>query len=291
MFVADSENSTIGYTISYGEKCKMYTLRMHVRGIEVMGYMKQRCVRSYYVKNLSNNSEKARRKAVEYVEKANSKLISDEAVEKELYEIRRLSHEEAERLREEDRVQREESWKNLQEERYQNALAKMKEYGENVMPFGKYINQTMDDVIQNDPNYVKFLVKKNQEELPFEYPTRVFEIAMNQLFDLYQKDEHSVFSEEMESEWIGEVGDKIQEEVTVKNKTTIRKEYFGNVVISVLYIFVTNTGNIIKTYYGGSKWELEIGAKATIEATVKMHDVYGGDKNTVVKNTKAVKMS
>jgi len=80
-----------------------------------------------------------------------------------------------------------------------------------------------------------------------------------------------------ESNWVGEVGDKVEVDVMCLFSKEIGTDY-GT---SVLYIFVDEmTGNKFKTFYSGSKWTVYQGDTLTLKGTVKRHEEFKDEKNT-----------
>ncbi len=72
------------------------------------------------------------------------------------------------------------------------------------------------------------------------------------------------------SEYVGEVGDKLEVPVEVVFDVVVNSMY-GT---SVLYIFVDENGNKYKTFYSGNGWNCETGDKVTLKGTVKKHEEY-----------------
>ena len=81
------------------------------------------------------------------------------------------------------------------------------------------------------------------------------------------------------SEFVGELGDRIKN-IRVKVLFTKNIEtYYG---LSTLYIFQDALGNIMKSFYSGSKWEYDKDDEILITGTVKKHETYNGKKNTML---------
>jgi hypothetical protein len=81
-----------------------------------------------------------------------------------------------------------------------------------------------------------------------------------------------------ESNYVGEVGDRLEVKVECVFMTEI-DSYYGP---SELYIFVDSDGNKYKTFYSGSKWGCDQGDIVTLKGTVKKHETYNGSKDTVL---------
>ena len=78
------------------------------------------------------------------------------------------------------------------------------------------------------------------------------------------------------SEYVGEVGDRIEVKGTGRLITTHEGQYG----ISYLYLISDSDGNTIK-YFGG-KYLGDKGFEVSMVATVKKHEEYGGEKQTVI---------
>ena len=85
------------------------------------------------------------------------------------------------------------------------------------------------------------------------------------------------------SEWIGEVGQKLDLELTLKRSQQIESQ-FG---YSMLYILEDVDGNVFKTFYSGiNKIDAEIGDSVKVKGTVKSHSDYNGKKDTALTRCK-----
>jgi hypothetical protein len=82
-----------------------------------------------------------------------------------------------------------------------------------------------------------------------------------------------------ESNFVGQVKDKIE----VTGKCVWLTEVQSMYGVSVLYIFVDETtGNKFKTFYSGKSWSANQGDIVKIKGTVKKHEEYKGEKNTML---------
>lgn len=82
-----------------------------------------------------------------------------------------------------------------------------------------------------------------------------------------------------ESDWIGEVGERLRDvdvEVIYIRGCETR---FG---FSELILFVDDDGNVYKTFYSGSKWSVEKGDRVLLTGTIKKHCEYEGKKSTAL---------
>lgn len=99
--------------------------------------------------------------------------------------------------------------------------------------------------------------------------------------DAYERIERD--AERATKNWIAEVGDKVEVEVTVVFKRTIDTQ-FG---VAVLVLFETEAGDVLKTF-GTARWlwDIEKGDKILLKGTVKDLETYEGLKQTVLTRTK-----
>jgi hypothetical protein len=82
-----------------------------------------------------------------------------------------------------------------------------------------------------------------------------------------------------ESQFVGEIGDKIEATVKCVWLTECQSMYG----VSVLYIFVNEeTGEKFKTFYSGNKWSAAQGDIVELKGTVKKHETYKGSKDTML---------
>jgi hypothetical protein len=88
-----------------------------------------------------------------------------------------------------------------------------------------------------------------------------------------------------ESEFVGEVGDKVEANVKCLFFTEVSSDW-GT---SEFYIFINEeTGEVFKTYYGGVKWQVNQGDTCKIKGTVKRHNTdSNGRKATMLTRVNA----
>lgn len=89
--------------------------------------------------------------------------------------------------------------------------------------------------------------------------------------------------EKVISNYVGNIGDKIQKELTLTNK-------FGYDTIygyTLIYLFKDVEGNVYK-WTTKSGVEMEVGETKTIKASIKAHDEYKGEKQTTILRIKIV---
>jgi len=83
------------------------------------------------------------------------------------------------------------------------------------------------------------------------------------------------------SNHVGSIGERLKNLfVKVTFKREIPSQWDDS--ISMLYSFKDVDGNIYKTFYSGYKWNLELDDEVTIAGTVKKHDEFKGQKQTML---------
>jgi len=112
------------------------------------------------------------------------------------------------------------------------------------------------------------------------------------IFSIYQREtgrkiENECKTSESLSVWLGEIGGKIINISTVVSYINSFEAQWGT---TYLYKFVDTTGNIL-TWFASSWQYLKIGDRVIIEkATVKNHDQYNGEKQTVITRAKIIQL-
>jgi len=84
---------------------------------------------------------------------------------------------------------------------------------------------------------------------------------------------------ELPSEFVGEIGDRIKD---IRVKVLFTKDIESMYGLSTLYIFQDDAGNIMKSFYSGSKWSYDKDEIILITGTVKKHETYNSKKNTML---------
>lgn len=101
-------------------------------------------------------------------------------------------------------------------------------------------------------------------------------------------------SKEEESDWIGNEGDRIEIDVTLDKWVQYEATAYGrNWMKETHNIFLLKAGNDTLKW-DTTSWveefrEAEVGSKFTIKATIKKHDVYRDEKQTVLTRVKILK--
>lgn len=99
-----------------------------------------------------------------------------------------------------------------------------------------------------------------------------------------KKAEDSLKATNSTSEYVGEIGDKIEVEVTLSFYTGWESN-FGYNNVTYLYTFKDEQGNVY-TWKTGSYLNKDKGSKLTLKGTIKDHSEYKGVKQTVLTRCK-----
>jgi hypothetical protein len=86
------------------------------------------------------------------------------------------------------------------------------------------------------------------------------------------------------SDYLGEVGDKIE----VKGTISAIRYIAGNYGTTVLYTILSEDGNLVKWFSSREALGEQEGVQVHIKGTVKAHDEYRGEKSTVLTRCKAL---
>lgn len=271
--------------ISYGEKKSMYTLWViHKEVVTAKNGMQKTNMDTFYVKNLSTNKEAAIEKAVDYASKHGIEFVSTTNADVLLNEIERRNAEEIAQ----DKAKREEEAKQAEirqeEERNriieENVIIFEDHFQSNKFTFGKYHSKEFSEVMEIDPQYIKYILSKNPD-CPYQYPTNITLMCINSLYYYVQENGYPE-SPYDNSEYVGIVGDKLVTKVHVMGKTPID----GRFGLKYLYKFIDEGGNLIVTFYSGNTWSLDEGEDVTISGTIDKHQVYDNVKQTILKRVK-----
>lgn len=104
----------------------------------------------------------------------------------------------------------------------------------------------------------------------------------------YDKIDHliNMSSPAPKSEWIGEVGKKINPIVVTLNK---KSSFMGQFGLTNVFTF-KDENECIYTWFTSTEKDIETGDKLTLEGTVKKHDEYKGVKTTILTRCKITKV-
>lgn len=94
-------------------------------------------------------------------------------------------------------------------------------------------------------------------------------------------------AKENKSNHLGNAGDRLKD---IKATVIFVREFDGDWGVNVLYTFVDEHGNILKTFYSGSSWEADKGDQVVLDGTVKKHDEFKGEKQTMLNRVKVRKI-
>ena len=101
----------------------------------------------------------------------------------------------------------------------------------------------------------------------------------------YIKEQKALRAPKTNSEHVGEVGDKIEVKLIFKQYFTFETHYTYSGELNFIYKFADEDGNTF-TWKTGKAMELEEGAEYMVKGTIKAHDEYKGDKQTVLTRCK-----
>ena len=113
------------------------------------------------------------------------------------------------------------------------------------------------------------------------------------VWDLYEeyfiiqliKEKKNANATKTASEYVGNVGDKVEKVLTFKQEFTFETHftYYGE--LNFIYKFADENGNTF-TWKTGKSLDLEEGKEYTVKGTIKEHSEYKGDKQTVLTRCK-----
>jgi len=147
----------------------------------------------------------------------------------------------------------------------------------------KMADDTIEYFLNLDPEDNDYLTNcKKVAEIGY-VPTKQIGVACSMVATFKRSYEDKLRKEARGvSEYVGEVGDKLEVAVEVVFDVVVNSMY-GT---SVLYIFVDGNGNKYKTFYSGNSWNCETGDKVALKGTVKKHEEYKGEKATMLTRCK-----
>lgn len=240
-------------------------------------------VRYSHLKNLSQNYSEAVEKAREASKNLGMELIVRGSETEQLEEIKRVTAEEAEQRRRlaqeeyaraeaEAQARRRESW-NIWKESALHDLTGVKSK-EPTMPIGRYFGIPLNRV---PLSYMQWLVyKADLCEIDAEESMHKVAFVAQWIRDNMQ------IAEITESNWVGEVGEKIEIDVTVDSVRTVNG-YYGT---TYLYKLIDTDGNDLTWF--ATRPALDGLTNIKIKGTVKKHDEYNGNKQTLLTRVKVI---
>lgn len=159
-----------------------------------------------------------------------------------------------------------------------------KEIAEKTIEYFKSVDNQDNDYLMN----CKKIVEINR--VPFKKMGLACSMVKSYRNHLEYLARQELKAEEKESNWFGEIGDKVVKvKVKCVFKTYIENNYgYGS---STLYKFVDYaTGNIYKTFYSGYTWEVEQDEEVLLSGTVKKHDEWNGKKENMLTRCKVFEL-
>jgi hypothetical protein len=86
-------------------------------------------------------------------------------------------------------------------------------------------------------------------------------------------------TDEPVSEFQGEISQRLRD---IRVTVTYKREFDNDYGISTLYAFKDVNGNVYKTWYSGHSWEVDVDEVVLITGTVKKHNTFKGNKETML---------
>lgn len=220
-------------------------------------------VRSSHIKNLSQNPDEAYAKAVDYSENNAIQLTtSRESLAEELRDIKRTNAEERERQEREWQARRD-LWET---ERVAEQAEKFKLIEEGIFPVGKFAGKKFTDA---PVSYINWLM--NQE---FDAPLMV---ALSSAVKVKCAD--MMLPVPNKDAVLGIIGERITCKAIVTRVASFRSDF------GVCHIVTMITPENVCLVSKGS-FHAEVGEKLEFKATVKKHDTYNGQAQTVINRVK-----
>lgn len=135
------------------------------------------------------------------------------------------------------------------------------------LDFGKYKGKTLAEVNEFDRDYIEWITT---ESVPFD--------VFSGLRGFYREYwlEANAGPDRPDSEYVGEIKERIEIEGLVTFTRFFEGEYGGSLLIKI----VNEAGNVFSTFYSGSVLNPKVGEKIAVKATVKAHKEYDGVKET-----------
>jgi hypothetical protein len=162
--------------------------------------------------------------------------------------------------------------KNTQDSKYQEAAQTVIDY---------FKNSTFDES-QNFLQNIK--VSLSQEYAKQSGFIAYAFVAYNKQIEIDAK-KKAEQEEKAKSEYVGNVGDKIQKELTLINKYTYETNYTYYGETHVIYVFADSDGNIYK-WNTQNAIDSDINSNVKIKGSIKGHEEYNGQKQTVLTRCK-----
>lgn len=254
--------------IGIGETGALYTLRETYLHVSYVGNTPHKEVRSFHHFNLSQNADEALAKAQHYAEQMALELRADrESLEGEMRKITRASAEEL--------AAREERIRKAQEEWEANKLKleaeKREKIANGIFPFGRYFDEKFEDA---PIGYLTWLIEN----------VNTFEGMLKEVAEAVKaKCSHMMLPKPDSDAIVGEVKQRLVLDVIVTKTREIWRDSFsgwGQERVFIVEMMDKKTKACIMSF--STAFNAEEGEELTIKATVKKHDEYKGQAQTVV---------
>ena len=250
------------FRIGVGQKHGFFTLQeWYQEPIYKVDYRGTRLVgiewKSSHIVNLSQSYQEAFIKAKLWAHKRGMTLQASESKEEILDAIIRRDREAiaADKLREAQKLD--------------SKLFTRRNITSPVFGFGKHKGNSIYDVIAYDREYLEWFSAQSDDLLALRIQVLL---------------ERTPAAPKLISNHVGQAGDRIKITGTVKMIRGIAS-VFG---FSTMYKIQAENGDIFVTYYSGTKIDWKEGEVVNIVATVKKHDEYQGEKQTIITRAKEI---
>jgi hypothetical protein len=250
------------FRIGVGQKHGFFTLQeWHQEPIYKVDYRGTRLAgiewKSSHIVNLSQDYQEALIKAKRLAHMHSMTLRASESKEETLDAIARRDRESiaADNLREAQKLD--------------SKLFTRRNITSPVFGFGKHQGNSIYDVIAYDREYLEWFSAQSDDLLALRIQVLL---------------ERTPAAPKLVSSHFGLVGDRVEIEGTVKMVRGIESA-FG---FSTMYKIQAANGNIFVTYYSGTKIDWKEGEVVNIVATIKKHDEYQDEKQTIITRAKEI---
>lgn len=279
--------------IGIGETHALYTLRqtylhyVYVRGPGPMGgavlngVYQGSCyteVRSEHIKNLSTNAVEAMEKAKQYADLHGIELKSTlEDIEREMRQIRRSTAEELEARAKKIRERELAYLGDLLESRE----LKLNSLYAGYLPFGGMDIRGLH-ITKAPVSYINWLVENQEKFEEFSLTWIAAEIIKEQY-------SHLILPKPSQDAFAGTEGErKVFDVVCIKKTHFYRQNYYGGTEICYVTTMIDKKTNACMVVFSNSFHSLSAGQSAKIKATVKKHEVYKEQAQTVIQRVAIV---
>lgn len=171
-------------------------------------------------------------------------------------------------------------WPNMPQELIVDGVSEEdKEEGRLTLAHWQAVDPGYNDYLQNCCNLIKL------GYVPDRYlGVAVSMVATYQREALKLKERELMKAKHGESKHVGSIGDRLK---GVEATCIYCRNFENEWGMKTLYTFRDASGNIFKTWYSGSTWRVEQGEEVVIDGTVKKHDEFKGEAQTMLNRVKA----